>query len=37
MPSGVKHLEEIRAAGLEAPAVNQLEVRRLDICARTRG
>ena len=24
--SGVKHLEEIREAGLETPAVNQLEV-----------
>ncbi len=25
--SGVKHLEEIKAAGLETPAVNQIEVR----------
>lgn len=27
--SAVKHLEEIKTAGLETPAVNQLEVRRL--------
>lgn len=24
--SGIKHLEEIRTAGLKAPAVNQIEV-----------
>jgi hypothetical protein len=26
-PSGVKHLEEIKNAGYEMPAVNQIEVR----------
>ena len=28
--SNVEHLEEIRKAGLELPAVNQIEVRRVD-------
>lgn len=26
LPSGIKHLEEIRIAGYEIPAVNQIEV-----------
>ncbi|ELU37651.1 aldo/keto reductase family domain-containing protein [Rhizoctonia solani AG-1 IA] len=33
IPSGVKHLEEIKQAGLEAPTVNQIEVRRVNMCA----
>ncbi len=28
--SGVKHLEEIREAGMETPAINQIEVKRRD-------